>query len=193
MTSELIILCVAAALAGVVNAIAGGGTLLTFPALALILGPSAAAAVAANATSTVALFPGSLAAMWGYRRELSGAGPWVVAKPKPANEVGLEDPVKAHGLEQRLRGAPATAAIDHRVCAEVAEPAEFPLGSLEADVIAAAGGRRPSGGRRLALGGDRPRRSRPSGTVASCFREVGREPRLLSGVPRQPQGREDPA
>ena len=78
MTSELIILCVAAALAGVVNAIAGGGTLLTFPALALILGPSAAAAVAANATSTVALFPGSLAAMWGYRRELSGVRPWVV-------------------------------------------------------------------------------------------------------------------
>jgi uncharacterized protein len=73
MTLELMILCVAAVLAGAVNSVAGGGTLLTFPALAWVLGPSAAAAVAANATSTVALFPGSLAAMWGYRRELSGS------------------------------------------------------------------------------------------------------------------------
>lgn len=72
MTLELVILCVAAVLAGAVNSVAGGGTLLTFPALAWVLGPSAAAAVAANATSTIALFPGSLAAMWGYRRELKG-------------------------------------------------------------------------------------------------------------------------
>jgi len=56
----------AAALAGAVNSIAGGGTLLTFPAL-LALGVSP---VAANATSTVALVPGSLSAFWGYR----GAG-----------------------------------------------------------------------------------------------------------------------
>ena len=73
MTLELVILCVAAVLAGAVNSVAGGGTLLTFPALAWVLGPSATAAVAANATSTIALFPGSLAAMWGYRRELSGS------------------------------------------------------------------------------------------------------------------------
>ena len=73
MTLELVILCVAAVLAGAVNSVAGGGTLLTFPALAWVLGPSAAAAVAANATSTIALFPGSLAAVWGYRRELSGS------------------------------------------------------------------------------------------------------------------------
>lgn len=73
MTLELVILCVAAVLAGAVNSVAGGGTLLTFPALAWVLGPSAAAAVIANATSTIALFPGSLAAMWGYRRELSGS------------------------------------------------------------------------------------------------------------------------
>lgn len=56
----------AAALAGAVNSIAGGGTLLTFPAL-LALGVSP---VAANATSTVALVPGSLSAFWAYR----GAG-----------------------------------------------------------------------------------------------------------------------
>ena len=73
-----VLLCVAALLAGVVNAVAGGGTLLTFPAVALVLGPTAAATVMANATSTVALFPGSLAAMWGYRRELAGTRAWIV-------------------------------------------------------------------------------------------------------------------
>ncbi len=55
----------AAFVAGMVNAIAGGGTLLTFPSLLTVLSP-----VAANATSTVALLPGSLAAAWGYRTEL---------------------------------------------------------------------------------------------------------------------------
>jgi uncharacterized protein len=53
-----------ALLAGIVNAVAGGGTLLTFPALLAVVSP-----VQANATSTVALVPGSLAGGWGYRRE----------------------------------------------------------------------------------------------------------------------------
>jgi len=70
-------LCLAAVLAGIVNSVAGGGTLLTFPALTLVLGPSAAATVMANATSTVALCPGSIASIWGYRRELAGTGPWI--------------------------------------------------------------------------------------------------------------------
>ena len=62
----------AALLAGFVNAIAGGGTLLTFPALvAAGLSP-----LHANATSTVALLPGALSSMWGYRDELTGARRW---------------------------------------------------------------------------------------------------------------------
>jgi hypothetical protein len=61
-----VLLCLAAFAAGAVNAIAGGGTLLTFPSLLAVLSP-----VSANATSTVALLPGSLAAAWGYRRELA--------------------------------------------------------------------------------------------------------------------------
>ncbi|HEX6960856.1 MAG TPA: sulfite exporter TauE/SafE family protein, partial [Lacipirellula sp.] len=69
-------LCLAAAAAGVVNAVAGGGTLLTFPAVYAALGSTAEAAVVANATSTVALFPGSLAGAWGYRAELVGAREW---------------------------------------------------------------------------------------------------------------------
>jgi uncharacterized membrane protein YfcA len=52
--------------AGIVNSIAGGGTLLTFPSLLTLLGP-----VSANATSTIALLPGSLAAGLGYRKELA--------------------------------------------------------------------------------------------------------------------------
>ena len=54
------------ALAGAVNSVAGGGTLLTFPAL-LWAGQHA---VVANATSTVALWPGQLSSLWGYRSEL---------------------------------------------------------------------------------------------------------------------------
>ena len=56
----------AAAIAGMVNSVAGGGTLLTFPAL-LSAGFDA---VIANATSTVALWPGQLSSLWGYRKEL---------------------------------------------------------------------------------------------------------------------------
>jgi uncharacterized membrane protein YfcA len=66
-------LCVAAFLAGGINALAGGGTLLTFPALIGVLAASRgpeAAAVLANGTSTVALVPASLGSAWGLRREL---------------------------------------------------------------------------------------------------------------------------
>jgi uncharacterized membrane protein YfcA len=49
--------------AGVMNAIAGGGTFVTFPVLVFAGVPS----VAANATSTVALFPGAFASAWAYR------------------------------------------------------------------------------------------------------------------------------
>jgi uncharacterized membrane protein YfcA len=65
---QLLVIAAISAVSGAVNSIAGGGTLLTFPAL-LGLGVPA---VAANATSTVALWPGSFASLWGYRRELTG-------------------------------------------------------------------------------------------------------------------------
>lgn len=71
MTNQLI-LCASAFVAGIINSVAGGGTLLTFPALILVLGSGGDAAIIANATSTIALFPGSLAAVWGYRQELRG-------------------------------------------------------------------------------------------------------------------------
>jgi uncharacterized protein len=63
-------LFVAAFLAGVVNSIAGGGMLLTFPLLIWLgLDPRVA-----NATSTVALWPGLLGGVFGYRREMNDSG-----------------------------------------------------------------------------------------------------------------------
>ena len=52
--------------AGAINSVAGGGTLLTFPILIWLgLDPKVA-----NATSTVALWPGLLGGVWGYRTEV---------------------------------------------------------------------------------------------------------------------------
>lgn len=67
-------LFLAAFVAGIVNSIAGGGTLLTFPVL-LWAGLDAKTA---NATSTVALWPGLLGGLWGYRREIQNSRPLLV-------------------------------------------------------------------------------------------------------------------
>ena len=64
-----LLLFVTALMAGAINSVAGGGTLLTYPALFWAGVP----AVDANATSTVALVPGSLSAFWGYRQEMHGS------------------------------------------------------------------------------------------------------------------------
>src|SRR5262245_17536865 len=65
-----LILCLSALAAGAVNSIAGGGTLLSFPPLLKIFNGLENGAVLANATSTVALMPGSLAGALGYRKEV---------------------------------------------------------------------------------------------------------------------------
>jgi uncharacterized membrane protein YfcA len=61
----------AALAAGFVNALAGGGTLLSFPALTA----SGLAPITANMTSTLALAPGYLGASVGQSRDLAGHGP----------------------------------------------------------------------------------------------------------------------
>lgn len=89
MTEDIIrwsMLILSAILAGIVNTIAGGGTLLTFPALQAFGG---LIPVQANATSTVALVPGSLAGAWGFRRELQGTGPWLWLLIPPSLLGGL--------------------------------------------------------------------------------------------------------
>jgi uncharacterized membrane protein YfcA len=71
--ARLVIAGLAAVVAGAVNSIAGGGTLLTFPTLiALGVNP-----VMANATNALALFPGSLAGAIGFRRELGRTSHWL--------------------------------------------------------------------------------------------------------------------
>jgi uncharacterized membrane protein YfcA len=75
----------AACLAGAMNSVAGGGTLISFPTLVWLGVP----ALNANATSTVALLPGSLGSVWGYRQELRGADARVFALVLPSLIGGL--------------------------------------------------------------------------------------------------------
>ena len=58
----------AALVAGAVNAVAGGGSLISFPALLAVGYP----ALTANVTNSVALTPGYFGGTLGYRRELAG-------------------------------------------------------------------------------------------------------------------------
>ncbi|HEX4604966.1 MAG TPA: sulfite exporter TauE/SafE family protein, partial [Candidatus Angelobacter sp.] len=62
-----ILLFLAAAAGGTVNSVAGGGGFIAFPALLFSGVPS----INANATSTVALWPGTLASTGAYRKALS--------------------------------------------------------------------------------------------------------------------------
>jgi uncharacterized membrane protein YfcA len=79
-SAKLLVVLLAAAAGGGINAIAGGGTLLTFPAIvALGLSP-----LVANATSTVALWPGAAGSLWGYRAELHGVRDWVLRFAVPS-------------------------------------------------------------------------------------------------------------
>jgi uncharacterized membrane protein YfcA len=79
-TTQLALVVISALIGGVMNSIAGGGTLLTFPALIALGVP----AINANATSTVALWPGAVGSMWGYRGELTGARGWVIGLSLPS-------------------------------------------------------------------------------------------------------------
>jgi uncharacterized membrane protein YfcA len=71
--SQALALLAASAAAGVMNAMAGGGTIVTYPTLLLAGVP----AIVANATSTVALLPGTIASMAGYRREVAMHRHWL--------------------------------------------------------------------------------------------------------------------
>ena len=83
---EAVGLFAAALGAGVLNSVAGGGQFLTFPMLIFTGVP----AIQANATSSVAVWPGTVASTIGYRRELQQQRP----------------PARADGGGQRRRGHP---------------------------------------------------------------------------------------
>lgn len=82
---RLALVFLAAVGGGGVNSIAGGGTLLTFPALVALGVPP----IVANATNTMALWPGSLGAMWSYRRTLAGTGRWAWGLAVPSVVGGV--------------------------------------------------------------------------------------------------------
>lgn len=67
---HFLLLAAAGLLAGAMNAIAGGGSFVTFPVMVFAGLPP----IVANASSTVALFPGTIASTFAYRRDLRGIG-----------------------------------------------------------------------------------------------------------------------
>jgi uncharacterized protein len=71
--SGFLLTFLAAAIGGAINSMAGGGTLVTFPAIVWLGVPP----ISANATSTVALWPGSFGSIWAYRGELADAREWL--------------------------------------------------------------------------------------------------------------------
>ena len=62
---QLLGLFAAALLAGALNSVAGGGSLISFPALVAFGTP----AILANATNTAAMWPGAVGSAWAYRRD----------------------------------------------------------------------------------------------------------------------------
>ncbi len=70
---EIVSLLTASCAAGVINAVAGGGTLVTFPVLVLFgMNP-----VIANATSTLSLAVGTAGSVYGFRERLQEVKPWL--------------------------------------------------------------------------------------------------------------------
>src|SRR5262245_55344499 len=62
----VVVLTAAAFIGGALNSLAGGGSLVTFPALLFAgLNP-----IVANASSVVALFPATFTSVWAYRRSM---------------------------------------------------------------------------------------------------------------------------
>ena len=70
---EILGLTLAAAAAGLINAVAGGGTMITFPVL-LFFGT---APIVANATSTLALVIGTAGSIFGFRGQIAAVRPWL--------------------------------------------------------------------------------------------------------------------
>ncbi|OUS22103.1 hypothetical protein A9Q95_03455 [Rhodobacterales bacterium 59_46_T64] len=68
---DILVLVAAGFVAGILNAVAGGGTFLTFPALVYVGLP----VVTANATATLAALPGYLGSAYAFRREVQTEGP----------------------------------------------------------------------------------------------------------------------
>lgn len=93
-----VLLAGAAVVAGAVNSIAGGGTLLSFPA-AMAWGLTS---TVANATNAVAMVPGSLASAWAYRREVRQNVRLVKVLIGPALAGGVAGAMLLHATPVRV-------------------------------------------------------------------------------------------
>ena len=82
---QALILFLIGIVAGVVNSVAGGGTLLSFPMMIFLGVP----AITANATNTVALQVGTVASFWSYRREFASQKKWAWRFGPPSLLGGL--------------------------------------------------------------------------------------------------------
>jgi uncharacterized membrane protein YfcA len=85
--AHLAIAFTAAFAAGAINSAAGGGTMVSFPTLLWLGLPS----VVANATNTVAIWPGSLGSLWGFRREFARTEPrmrWLLLPGTVGGAIG---------------------------------------------------------------------------------------------------------
>lgn len=73
---ELILVAVSGFVAGLLNSVAGGGTFFTLPVLILIGIPP----TMANATATLAAFPGYLSSAWAFRKNIKAEGALTLRK-----------------------------------------------------------------------------------------------------------------
>jgi uncharacterized protein len=94
-------LAAAAAGAGVINAIAGGGTLLTFPALL----SAGLTPVGANATNTLALWAGQLSSAFAYKKHLQDERKRAIALAVPSVIGGVLGSALVLALPARIFGA----------------------------------------------------------------------------------------
>ena len=83
--AHIAVLVASAVGAGAMNAMAGGGTILTFPVLIFLGMP----AIRANATSTVALLPGALASLAGFREDVRSHKAWLKTLFLPSLAGGI--------------------------------------------------------------------------------------------------------
>jgi uncharacterized protein len=124
---HILLLAAAGVAAGVVNAVAGGGSLLTFPTLIAIGLPS----VDANVTNSVSVFPGYVSSVVGSRTDLAGQGRRVrtIVPTSVVGAVGgcallLLTPARAFELVVPflVLGAAATLAFQQRLRGLVGHP-----------------------------------------------------------------------
>ena len=104
--SVMVLLFVAAVLAGALNSVAGGGSFFTLPSL-LYAGITP---VVANATSTLALWPGSVSSAIAYRREHHDVATWLAARSarQPGRRPARRDAARAD-VRHQLHASAAVA------------------------------------------------------------------------------------